>query len=311
MWVRTQIRNSPLGELRGDLRSLSVTIVQVLVCAFAFGFSVALAQQQPPPPPPPTPEPGDISNIPKPVADTFEGVRLRDARRNTSPPLKSTKKDDTCLLPPLNLVNSPTIPTARLQVPAKARKEYEDACVALKDKKTENVEKHLRKAVQEYPNYSVAWVTLGQVLAARQQTEEARSACSQGSSVDASYVPAYLCLADIAARAKAWDEVLKLSARALELDPANNAVAYEYNAAANLRSNKLADAEKSALRALEIDKNNSEPRVHFVLAQIYEAKGDPADEAAQLREYLKFAKDAEDAAMVKQYLSELEKQAGK
>jgi hypothetical protein len=49
----------------------------------------------------------------------------------------------------------------------------------------------------------------------------------------------------------------------------------------------LTDVEKSALRALEIDKNNSEPRVHFVLAQIYEAKGDRADEAAQLREYLK------------------------
>ena len=66
-----------------------------------------------------------------------------------------------------------------------------------------------------------------------------------------------LCLADIAARKRAWDEVLKLSSRAVEIDPATNAVAYEYNAAANLRINKLGDAEKSALRALEIDKNNT------------------------------------------------------
>jgi Tfp pilus assembly protein PilF len=71
----------------------------------------------------------------------------------------------------------------------------------------------------------------------------------------------------------------------------------------------LADAEKSALRALEIDKNNGEPRVHFVLAQIYEAKGDSENEVAQLREYLKFATNPEDIAMVKQYLSQLE--AGK
>lgn len=45
------------------------------------------------------------------------------------------------------------------------------------------------------------------------------------------------------------------------------------------------------------------------LAQIYEAKGDRAAEAAQLREYLKYASDPNDVAMVKQYLSELEKPA--
>ena len=63
------------------------------------------------------------------------------------------------------------------------------------------------------------------------------------------------------------------------------------------------------MRALDIDKNNTEPRIHFVLAQIYAAKGDRANEAAQLREYLKFAGSPDDAAMVKQYLSELEEPA--
>jgi hypothetical protein len=47
-----------------------------------------------------------------------------------------------------------------------------------------------------------------------------------------------------------------------------------------------------------------------VLAQIYEAKGDRANEAAQLREYLKFASNPDDVVMVKQYLSQLE-EAGK
>ena len=40
---------------------------------------------------------------------------------------------------------------------------------------------------------------------------------------------------------------------------------------------------------------------------IYEAKGDRGSEAAQLREYLKYASDPNDVAMVKRYLSELEK----
>lgn len=46
--------------------------------------------------------------------------------------------------------------------------------------------------------------------------------------------------------------------------------------------------------------------MHFVLAQIYEAKGDDANEAVQLREYLKYSGSADDIAMVEQYLSKLE-----
>jgi predicted Zn-dependent protease len=278
----------------------------VLVVVVILGFVSTVASAQVPYPNNSEVNSGEIRTLP---TDT-DPIRQRNARDDVSTAPNRSENDDTCLLPPLTTVHSPRVAAAHLQVPAKARKEYAEACAALKGKKAENLEKHLRKAVQEYPKYSAAWVTLGQVLAARQENEEARTACSQGSTADPSYVPAYLCLADLAAREKAWDEVLKLTGRALALDPSSNAVAYEYNAAANLRVNKLADAEKSALRALQIDKNNSEPRVHFVLAQIYEAKGDPEKEAVQLREYLKFASNPEDVAMVKQYLSELEKQAG-
>ena len=61
--------------------------------------------------------------------------------------------------------------------------------------------------------------------------------------------------------------VLQLSTRALEIDPTNDAVAYDYNAAANFHLHRLPEAEKSALRAAEIDKSNADPRVHFLLAQ--------------------------------------------
>ena len=87
--------------------------------------------------------------------------------------------------------------------------------------------------------------------------------------------------------------------------------AYGLNAAANLSLHKLPEAEKSALKAAEIDKSHNDPRIYFLLAQIYEAKGDPTNEAAQLRQYLKFTTDPNDAAMVKAYLAELEKRAGK
>jgi tetratricopeptide (TPR) repeat protein len=285
-----------------------IVFVPILVLVSACG--VAEAQVATPTPSPSNPEidSGEIRTLS--VETTADQVQLRNAQNGRVTAPQSPAKDDTCLLPPLNEA-LPSISAVQLQTPAAARKEYQKACSALKDKKIADAEKHLRKAVREYPKYAAAWITLGQVLAAQQRTDEARGACLQGSTVDSSYVPAYLCLADIAARAHAWDEVLKLSGRVLELDPAHNAVAYEYHAAANLNLHNLAEAEKSGLRAVEIDKDHHEPRVHFVLAQIYEAKGDSANEGAQLREYLKYADSPDDIALVKQFLSRLEQQSGK
>ena len=227
---------------------------------------------------------------------------------NSRPASSKIAKEDSCFLPPLNGLRQ-TVGVADLQVPAKAQMEYADACVALRNNKVIEGENHLRKAVKQWPKYLAAWVVLGQLLEAQQKIDEAHDACSRALDADSNYLPAYLCLADIAARSQNWDDVLKLSTRALEIDPSTDPVAYDYNAAAHFNLKHLPEAEKSALRAAEIDKSNIDPRVHFLLAQIYEAKGDRAAETAQLREYLKYASDPNDVAMVKQYLSELEKPA--
>ncbi len=207
-------------------------------------------------------------------------------------------------------IQIPAISVGSLQIAAKAKKDYAAACGALKDRQYDKAEEKLRKAVKQEPKYAAAWVTLGQLLAGRQKLDDAGSACSQAQSADPMYLPAHLCLADIAARSQQWEEVLNLSERALQIDPANDPLAYDYNAVANLKLHRLPQAEKSALKAIEIDRSNIDPRVHFVLAQIYEAEGDRAGEAAQLREYLKFASPGE-AEVVKQYLSDLEPQQPK
>jgi tetratricopeptide (TPR) repeat protein len=249
----------------------------------------------------------DISIVPKPIIDTLESTSIRDRNKNVPGEQKAVEVQDSCLLPPLTFVKSPVVAASALAVPSNAQKEYFEACKALKERKSESAEKHLRKAVQIYPKYSAAWVTLGQMLAAQNQTDESRNACAQASSVEPNYLPAYLCLADLAAREKAWSTVLQLSTQVLTLDANASALAYEYNAAANLRMNKLDEAEKSALRALEMDKNHSDSRVHFVLAQIYEAKGERSKEISELHEYLKSATNADDISALREYLAKLEK----
>jgi tetratricopeptide (TPR) repeat protein len=221
------------------------------------------------------------------------------------------KLEDGCFLPPLAIVHSTLARASNLEVSPKAKKDYRSACDAVHDQKWPNAEQHLRKAVEQYPKYAAAWVTLGQVMQTRQQADEARSACTHAALVDPTYLPAHLCLADIAAHEQDWEHVLTFSQRALELNPASDPHAYFYAASAYLKLNRLVDAEKSALKAVEIDKQNLEPRAHFLLAQIYEAKGNSAQELAQLREYLKFVSDPQDAAMVKKYVADLESKTAK
>jgi len=219
---------------------------------------------------------------------------------------KPSSKEYACFLPPVNSVQLATVNAVDLEAPAKTQQEFDDGCAALRNKKWADAEKHLRKAVHQYAKYAAAWVLLGQVLEMQTKIEEASDACSKPLTLSVTYMPAFLCLTDISARQKNWSQVLKFSERALELDPTTNAAAYAYNATANLNLHHLLEAEKSALRALEIDVNNSEPRVHFLLAQIYAAKGDRPSTAAQLREYLKYAKDPGDVAFVKNTLAKLD-----
>lgn len=213
--------------------------------------------------------------------------------------------DESCFVWPLTGLRSPTTEVTSLEVPRPARKDFRRACHAASDKKWASAEEHLRKALQEDPQYTAAWVLLGQLLKAQHKQEDARGACSQALKVDPNYLPADLCLADLFAIEQRWEEMLRIANSAVALDPASNPQAYFYAAGAYLGLQRLPEAEKSALRAAEIDKTNREPRTHFLLAQIYEVERRPDAEAAQLQEYLKSVNDPEQVAMVKKYLADI------
>ena len=203
-------------------------------------------------------------------------------------------------------VNSPTVSAKRLQIPGKAAGEYQRGCGAFKGKRWTEAEGHLRRAVELYPDYSAAWVVLGQVLNSEKKAEDARSACAKAKEVDPGYVAPYLCLAELAANDANWPEVSRASAEALAIDPIGNPYSLYYAADAGLHQHQLMQAEMSAQAAVKLDKWHHLPELNLLLAQIYEAAGNVVGETTQLKEFLKVAANSRDAAKAKSTLALLE-----
>jgi tetratricopeptide (TPR) repeat protein len=228
--------------------------------------------------------PPDIPPLPKPVV-------VEDAR---------------CL--PWNVPESrdSAVSVARLKVPSKARNEFLKACDANSKSKFDEAEQHARGAIEKFQDYPAAWVLLGVVLEEQHKRDEAQDACTHAAKVDSKYLPAYLCQAEFSTRNREWEQVLNLSGLALGLNSSGDEYVYYYRAAALYHMHNLADAKKSALQAAEIDVDHTNVLLYFLTAQIYEAEGDKAEAAAQVRQILKHHVDREQENAAKQYLANLE-----
>jgi tetratricopeptide (TPR) repeat protein len=224
------------------------------------------------------------------------------------PPLvKPTLPDDEKCFPwNLSEVHATSVSVTRLKIPSKARSEYQKACDASSKNKLEEAEKHARNAIDKFQDYSAAWVMLGLTLEQQNKPQEAGDACSHAMTVDAKYLPAYLCKAEFAVRSQEWKQVIDLADMAQGLNAESDAYSHYYRATAYFHMNDFDEAKKSALKAAEVDANHSEPFIYFLLAQIYDRQGDKTSAIAQLQQILKHHVDRQEEDKVKQYLSSLE-----
>lgn len=228
--------------------------------------------------------------------------------QNSTFDTNATVDEESCF-PWRLLAARPAIVTVnKLKVPAKATGEYEKACDSSNKNKFKEAEQHARAAIDSFQGYSAAWVMLGVILQEQQRSQEAYDACLRAAGIDASYLPAYLCAAEISARSRQWEQVLDSADRALGLQSERGPYGYYYRAMAYLHMNNLAGAKKDALRAVEIDVNHDDPSLCFLLAVIYERDGDSANAITQLQQFLKHPSDRQREDVAKQLLAKLESQ---
>jgi tetratricopeptide (TPR) repeat protein len=221
-------------------------------------------------------------------------------------PQKTSQNTGSCLLWRVAEASASTVSAVALQIPGKARAEYEKGCGDLRDGKFENAENHLRKAIQLYPKYADALVLLGQMLAAHNRIDDAIGLCSQASSVDPDFVPAYLCLADTSGQLRHWDQTQEFADRALKLNPVQNFYGHFYLAVAQFHLGQFSGAEKNALQAINDDHLHRLPQAHLLLAQIYGNRNDLKNVASQLRAYLQVAPKSPDAPNVRKRLEDID-----
>jgi cytochrome c-type biogenesis protein CcmH/NrfG len=220
----------------------------------------------------------------------------------------STTDEEKCFPWRFPATRSTTVSVTRLKVPSNVRREYEKACNASNRNKFEEAEQHARSAVDQFQEYSAAWVMLGVILEEQHKTQEARNACARAATIDATYLPAYLCAAEVAVRNREWQEVLSSADLALGVQSEGDPYAFYYRAMACLYMNNPVEAKKSALQAAAIDVNHDEPLLNFLLAKIYEREGNSAEAIAQLQQFLKHPANRQQEDAAKQFLAKLESQ---
>jgi tetratricopeptide (TPR) repeat protein len=215
-----------------------------------------------------------------------------------------------------------TVNVAALNLPKDARKLYEKGVAAEKTGRLGDARQYFERAVQVYPKYTNAWFQLGSVYQNLAETESARTAYTRATAIDSKFLPPYLGLSLLAYQARDWSQVLALTNHVLELDPLrygevagyivdldplDYAEAYFYNSAANFNLNKIADAERSGLKAERLDVRPRFPQLHLLLAEIFARKKDYGTAILETKIYLEMMPNAKNAEEVRERLAQYEK----
>jgi len=213
----------------------------------------------------------------------------------------------TIVLHPISKVQGTTVSLTSLQAPKDAKKAMERGEKALRKEKLGEAETNLQNAVAIYPAYATAWFTLGRIYQYQNRTQDARLAFSKAREADGNFVLPYVELARLAAMERKWQEAADLTDRALALNPLDIPDGFFLNSVAYYNLKNLDAAERSARKAQRLDSLHRLPLEHLILAYILRQKRDFSGEAAQLRDYLKYAPQASNVEEVRVRLQELEK----
>ena len=180
--------------------------------------------------------------------------------------------------------SSPSVSAATLNIPEKARKEFEKGMQAMNENKLPDADKHFSKALEQYPRYAAAWNARGVVDMKSNKPAEAHTMFQSAIDADKDFSLAYVNLGRLLVSEKKNVEAESILTKATSLDPRDPG-ALSMLANLNLSMGKLDDAIANARKAHDLP-HADYPLVHLIAGMALEQKQLDAEAAAEFRQFL-------------------------
>jgi Flp pilus assembly protein TadD len=175
-----------------------------------------------------------------------------------------------------------------LKVPEKARKEFDQGMKAIQANDLAEAQKHLEKAIEEYPQYARACNALGVVYMKAGQPVKGREAFEKAVALDNNNAEALINLGKIRVREKNNAEAEKLFGRAVLAAPAN-AEALTLLASVQFAQDRYEEAAANASKVHALEDHAQFAVAHYIAAQSYERLHQDAEAIAEYTIFLKEA----------------------
>ena len=216
----------------------------------------------------------------------------------------------TILLHRIGEQEGSSVSVTSLQAPKAAQKAFQKGLELERKRRLDEAAAQFAKAAGIYPRYADAWYRLGHVQMGKNALEASRESFVKAIAADPKLVPPYVELAAVDVNAARWKEALEHSQRAIKLDPFGFPGVYYFDALARFNLQDWEGAERSARELERIDTQHRFVRVYRILGAVLEVRRDYAGAMEAMREYLRLAPEAKDAAEVRGQLAEMERRQG-
>jgi tetratricopeptide (TPR) repeat protein len=198
----------------------------------------------------------------------------------------------TILIHQLGNVEGRTVSANNLQAPKDARKALEKGLKSWRKNKPDEALRQFRKATELYPEYASAWAELGKAQLAAGQKADALGSLQKAIHADAKFLPPYLTLATLQAQSREWPELAETASKIITLDAFDYPQAHFFRAVAEFNLGHVDTAEKSVLKAQELDTRKLLPQTSHLLGAIAASRADYAGAADRMRAYIQSAPNA-------------------
>ncbi len=198
-----------------------------------------------------------------------------------------------------------TVPASDINVPAKAKKEFDKGNEKLEAKNWADAKEHFERAIELYPQYAAAHSSLGMAYASLGQGEKAVATFREALKLDERQPPANIYLGQFYYDNQKFAEAVPYLDRAAAAAPGNPQVLTAL-ANAQLKTGKLDDALANAHKVHRIPDHKKFAVSHLIAAEVLSSRKQDKEAAEEYKLFLHEDPKSPFAPRVHEALAKLE-----